>query len=169
MDVFRQDANGPILQDCHLSLSFAVVLKEVEFADVGQSGKHLHLLRALYSVQHSTVKEPRHVPLSDTRGILLLIEKVLFPEISFGEWLKRRRKGMGLTERQLAARINHSTIMLREVEGKNVVHARGTLTWDLLPKLPFLAETFQTTVTPSRMTSDRWTPTPRFRRKRNHA
>jgi predicted ATPase/transcriptional regulator with XRE-family HTH domain len=39
-------------------------------------------------------------------------------EISFGEWLKRRRKGMGLTQRQLAARINCSTIMLKKVEAE---------------------------------------------------
>ena len=39
-------------------------------------------------------------------------------EISFGEWLKRRRKGMGLTQRQLAARINFSTIMLKKVEAE---------------------------------------------------
>ena len=40
------------------------------------------------------------------------------PEVSFGEWLKRRRKGMGLTQRQLAARINCSTIMLKKVEAE---------------------------------------------------
>ena len=40
------------------------------------------------------------------------------PEISFGEWLKRRRRGMGLTQRQLAAQINCSTVMLKKVEAE---------------------------------------------------
>jgi len=40
------------------------------------------------------------------------------PEISFGEWLKRRRKGMGLTQRQLAAQISCSTIALKKIEAE---------------------------------------------------
>ena len=47
-----------------------------------------------------------------------MVEGVILPEISFGEWLKRRRKGMGLTQRQLAAQINCSTVMLKKVEAE---------------------------------------------------
>ena len=54
----------------------------------------------------------------DTTGILLLVERVVLPEISFGEWLKRRRKGMGLTQRQLAAQISCSTIALKKIEAE---------------------------------------------------
>ncbi|HSL42842.1 MAG TPA: tetratricopeptide repeat protein [Anaerolineales bacterium] len=39
-------------------------------------------------------------------------------EVSFGEWLKRRRRGMGLTQQQLAARINYSTIALKKIEAE---------------------------------------------------
>lgn len=39
-------------------------------------------------------------------------------DVSFGEWLKRRRKGMGLTQQQLAARINYSTIALKKIESE---------------------------------------------------
>lgn len=35
---------------------------------------------------------------------------------SFGEWLKRRRSSLGLTQEQLARRLNCSTIMLRKIE-----------------------------------------------------
>jgi transcriptional regulator with XRE-family HTH domain len=31
-------------------------------------------------------------------------------DVSFGEWLKRRRQGLGLTQQQLAAQINCATI-----------------------------------------------------------
>ena len=37
-------------------------------------------------------------------------------DLSFGEWLKRRRKFLGLTQEQLALQLNCSTIMLRKVE-----------------------------------------------------
>ena len=40
------------------------------------------------------------------------------PEISFGEWLKRRRKGLGLTQQQLAAQISCSTIALKKIEAE---------------------------------------------------
>ena len=39
-------------------------------------------------------------------------------EVSFGEWLKRRRKGLGLTQGQLAAQINCSTITLKKIEAE---------------------------------------------------
>jgi predicted ATPase/DNA-binding XRE family transcriptional regulator len=47
-----------------------------------------------------------------------LIERAILADVSFGEWLKRRRKGMGLTQRQLAARINCSTVMLKKIEAE---------------------------------------------------
>lgn len=40
-------------------------------------------------------------------------------EVSFGEWLKRRRKGLGLTQQQLAARINYSTVALKKIEAED--------------------------------------------------
>ncbi len=40
------------------------------------------------------------------------------PELSFGEWLKRRRKGMGFTQQQLAAQISCSTITLKKIEAE---------------------------------------------------
>ncbi|HET9905474.1 MAG TPA: helix-turn-helix domain-containing protein [Anaerolineales bacterium] len=39
-------------------------------------------------------------------------------EVSFGEWLKRRRKGLGLTQGQLAAQIKCSTIALKKIEAE---------------------------------------------------
>jgi len=38
-------------------------------------------------------------------------------DISFGEWLKRRRKAQGLTQEQLAVKVNCSTSALRKIEG----------------------------------------------------
>ncbi len=37
-------------------------------------------------------------------------------EISFGEWLSRQRKSMGLTQEQLARQVNCATITLRKIE-----------------------------------------------------
>jgi predicted ATPase/DNA-binding XRE family transcriptional regulator len=39
-------------------------------------------------------------------------------ELSFGEWLKRQRKAAGLTQEQLAAQVNCSTITLRKIEAE---------------------------------------------------
>lgn len=39
-------------------------------------------------------------------------------EVSFGEWLKRRRKGLGWTQQQLAAQIHCSTVMLKKIEAE---------------------------------------------------
>jgi predicted ATPase/transcriptional regulator with XRE-family HTH domain len=39
-------------------------------------------------------------------------------EVSFGEWLKRRRKAAGLTQEQLAGQLNCSTITLRKIEAE---------------------------------------------------
>ena len=39
-------------------------------------------------------------------------------EVSFGEWLKRRRKAGGLTQEQLARQVNCSTITLRKIEAE---------------------------------------------------
>ena len=39
-------------------------------------------------------------------------------EVSFGEWLKRRRKSVGLTQEQLAQQVNCSTITLRKIEAE---------------------------------------------------
>jgi predicted ATPase/class 3 adenylate cyclase/DNA-binding XRE family transcriptional regulator len=39
-------------------------------------------------------------------------------EVSFGEWLKRRRKALDLTQEQLAQRINCSTSALRKIEAE---------------------------------------------------
>jgi predicted ATPase/transcriptional regulator with XRE-family HTH domain len=39
-------------------------------------------------------------------------------EVSFGEWLKRRRKAEGLTQEQLAWQLNCSTIALRKIESE---------------------------------------------------
>ncbi len=39
-------------------------------------------------------------------------------KVSFGEWLKRRRNGLGLTQKQLALRINCSTSALRKFEAE---------------------------------------------------
>ena len=39
-------------------------------------------------------------------------------EVSFGEWLKRRRKVEGLTQEQLAEKVSCSTITLRKIEGE---------------------------------------------------
>lgn len=38
--------------------------------------------------------------------------------LSFGEWLKRRRKSLGLTQEELAQQLNCSTIMLRKMEAE---------------------------------------------------
>ena len=39
-------------------------------------------------------------------------------EVSFGEWLKRRRSALGLTQEQLALKINCSTSALRKFESE---------------------------------------------------
>ena len=39
-------------------------------------------------------------------------------EVTFGEWLRRRRKGMGLTQQQLAAKLHCSTIALKKIEAE---------------------------------------------------
>lgn len=39
-------------------------------------------------------------------------------EVSFGEWLKRRRKALGLTQEQFAQQLNCSTITLRKIEAE---------------------------------------------------
>ena len=42
----------------------------------------------------------------------------MLAEVSFGEWLKRRRKSAGLTQEQLAQQLNCSTITLRKIESE---------------------------------------------------
>ena len=42
----------------------------------------------------------------------------MLAEVSFGEWLKRRRKSVGLTQEQLAQQLNCSTITLRKIESE---------------------------------------------------
>ena len=39
-------------------------------------------------------------------------------DLPFGEWLKRRRKSLGLTQEELAQQLNCSTIMLRKIEAE---------------------------------------------------
>ena len=39
-------------------------------------------------------------------------------EVAFGEWLKRRRGGLGLTQEQLAQQLNCSTSALRKFESE---------------------------------------------------
>jgi len=39
-------------------------------------------------------------------------------EISFGQWLSRYRKSLGLTQKQLAERVNCATITLRKIEAE---------------------------------------------------
>ena len=39
-------------------------------------------------------------------------------EVSFGEWLRRRRKGLGLTQQQLASKIHCSTVALKKIEAE---------------------------------------------------
>jgi len=39
-------------------------------------------------------------------------------EVSFGDWVKRRRLGLGLTQDQLALQINCSTSALRKFESE---------------------------------------------------
>jgi predicted ATPase/DNA-binding XRE family transcriptional regulator len=42
----------------------------------------------------------------------------VLPDVSFGEWLKRHRKFLGLTQEQLARCLNCSTIMVRKMEAE---------------------------------------------------
>src|SRR5688572_27719362 len=42
----------------------------------------------------------------------------MLAEVSFGEWLKRRRTALGLTQEQLALQISCSTSALRKFEGE---------------------------------------------------
>ena len=39
-------------------------------------------------------------------------------EVSFGEWLKRRRKAAGLTQEQLAEQVSCSTSALKKIEAE---------------------------------------------------
>ena len=36
--------------------------------------------------------------------------------LTFGEWLKRRRQGLGLTQKELARRVGYALVTLRKVE-----------------------------------------------------
>src|SRR5215813_3500850 len=60
--------------------------------------------------------EHARVSLSDTK-VTQSTEGVL-AEVSFGEWLKRRRSALGLTQEQLARQINCSTSALRKMEAE---------------------------------------------------
>lgn len=42
----------------------------------------------------------------------------VLPDLSFGKWLKRQRKFIGLTQEQLARQLNCSTIMVRKMEAE---------------------------------------------------
>jgi transcriptional regulator with XRE-family HTH domain len=42
----------------------------------------------------------------------------MLEDITFGEWLSRRRKSMGFTQKQLADLINCATITLRKIEAE---------------------------------------------------
>ena len=46
------------------------------------------------------------------------IRRQMLAEVSFGEWLKRRRSALGLTQEQLAIQINCSTSALRKFESE---------------------------------------------------
>jgi predicted ATPase/transcriptional regulator with XRE-family HTH domain len=46
------------------------------------------------------------------------MERDIWAEVSFGEWLKRRRNGLGLTQEQLALQISCSTSALRKFEAE---------------------------------------------------
>src|SRR5215216_2414901 len=46
------------------------------------------------------------------------IKRGTLAEISFGEWLKRRRKAAGWTQAQLAQQINCSTSALKKIEAE---------------------------------------------------
>jgi predicted ATPase/DNA-binding XRE family transcriptional regulator len=46
------------------------------------------------------------------------LEKNTLAEVSFGAWLKRRRKAAGLTQEQLADQVSCSTITLRKIESE---------------------------------------------------
>src|SRR5687768_6449742 len=46
------------------------------------------------------------------------MERDTWAEVSFGEWLKRRRNGLGLTQEQLALQISCSTSALRKFEAE---------------------------------------------------
>ena len=37
-------------------------------------------------------------------------------ELSFGQWLKRRRQALGMTQEELARRVNYSLATIRKVE-----------------------------------------------------
>lgn len=45
-------------------------------------------------------------------------------ELTFGEWLKRRRGGLGLTQKELARRIGYAEVTLRKVEANEVRPSR---------------------------------------------
>ena len=71
----------------------------------------------------------RHVPLSHNARSMMRSRRRLrirnanskmkiLTEISFGEWLKRRRKAVGLTQEQFAGQLNCSTITLHKIEAE---------------------------------------------------
>jgi len=47
---------------------------------------------------------------------LICAEEIAAMEVSFGEWVKRQRRGLGLTQNQLARQIGCATITLRKIE-----------------------------------------------------
>lgn len=42
----------------------------------------------------------------------------MLPDLSFGEWLKRQRNALGLTQERLAQQVSCSTITLRKIEAE---------------------------------------------------
>ena len=48
-----------------------------------------------------------------------------FAELSFGQWLKRRRKAAGLTQEQLALQISCSTSALKKLEADKEYYVNG--------------------------------------------
>jgi predicted ATPase/transcriptional regulator with XRE-family HTH domain len=59
---------------------------------------------------------PFVVSLSDTKPIQN--GEIIVGEDSFGEWLSKRRKSLGLTQKQLASQIHCATITLRKIEAE---------------------------------------------------
>src|SRR5687767_13965923 len=44
--------------------------------------------------------------------------------LSFGQWLKRRRQGLGMTQPDMAQRVGYSVTMIRKVEADERVPSR---------------------------------------------
>jgi predicted ATPase/transcriptional regulator with XRE-family HTH domain len=81
--------------------------------------KSYHFAEWYTSIDVYTLRVFQYVPVSVSDTFRdTFFERHTLAEVTFGEWLKRRRKSEGLTQERLARQLNCSTIALRKIEAE---------------------------------------------------